>query len=180
MVKHAVVADAELFAWLEQHAADLRAPSVAPAHPLLRCVEIKAGVVQQDEREAGLRAILNFGHTVGHALESATDHDLPHGRAVALGMIVEGAMARDLCGFPAAALDRLGALLDALGLDMSLPEIPFDELLPYLGVDKKRQAGALRVALPRDLGQMAGADDGYTVGVASEQLRRAYEGEAQR
>ena len=176
MVKHAVIADAELFTWLQRHAADLSAPSVVPAHPLLRCVQIKAGVVQRDEREAGLRAVLNFGHTVGHALEGASGHALPHGRAVALGMMVEGALAHELCDFPATDLARLGALLDALGLEMSRPAIPFDDLLPYLGVDKKRQAGDLRVALPRALGEMAGADDRYTVAVEPDRLRRAYEG----
>ena len=176
MVKHAFIADAPFFCWLEQHAASLGRPSVVDQHPLLRCVQIKARVVQQDEREAGLRAVLNFGHTVGHALESASGHALPHGRAVALGMLLEGELARELCGLPRPALDRLAALLGAMELDLSRPALPWEALLPYLGVDKKRQDGELRMALPRELGAMAGADQGYTVAVPLQRLRRAYEG----
>ncbi len=180
MVKHAVIADEELFCWLEGHAASLREPAVVDEHPLRRCVQIKADVVQQDEREAGLRAILNFGHTVGHALESATGHALSHGRAVALGMLEEGELACRLCGWPRTDLSRLRALLHALGLDLSRPEVSFDALLPYLGADKKRQGGQLRVALPRALGEMAGEDQGYTVTVSPDQLRRVYEGDPAR
>ena len=177
MVKHAIIADEDLFCWLEEHAASMGAPSVLDDHPLRRCVEIKAGVVQQDEREAGLRAILNFGHTVGHALESASGHALSHGRAVALGMLLEGQLACELCALPRPALVRLGALLHDLGLDLSRPALAFDTLLPYLGVDKKRQEDQLRMALPCGLGQMAGADQGYTVAVPLVRLRRVYEGE---
>lgn len=176
MVKHAVIADEDLFCWLEQHAASMGVPSVVDDHPLRRCVEIKAEVVRQDEREAGLRAILNFGHTVGHALESASGHALSHGRAVALGMLLEGQLACDLCGFPHASLDRLGALLRDLGLDLWRPALDFEALLPYLGLDKKRQDGQLRMALPCDLGRMAGANQGYTVAVPLDRLRRVYEG----
>ena len=176
MVKHAFIADEDLFSWLEQHAASVGQPTVMDAHPLRRCVEIKADVVRQDEREAGLRAILNFGHTVGHALESASGHALSHGRAVALGMLLEGALARELCGLSRAALDRLGALLAELGLDLSRPALPFAALLPYLGVDKKRQGEELRMALPCGTGRMAGADQGYTVAVPLDRLRRVYEG----
>ena len=176
MVKHAVIADAALLDWIEDHAESLRRPGAVDPHPLRRCIEIKAEVVRRDEREGGLRAVLNFGHSVGHALESATDHALPHGRAVALGMLVEGAVARALCGFPAAQLRRLRALLERLGLDLTLPHgVSLAQLLPYLGADKKVRGGALRMALPAAVGSMAGADQGYTLEVSPEQLRRAWE-----
>ena len=179
LLKHAVIADAALFDWIEAHADALARPGRIDAFPLRRCVELKADIVRQDERETGLRAVLNFGHTVGHALERASDHVLSHGRAVALGMQVEARVAQALCGLPSAQLSRLLALTKRLGLPASLPALPFDALLPSLALDKKRDGG-LRLALPRALGSMASPRPGvHTVEVALEQLRSAYEEHAQ-
>jgi len=174
VVKIAFVADPELFSWLERHAVDLRRPGAADPRALGRCVELKARVVADDEREAGRRRILNFGHTVGHALEGALDHRVSHGEAVALGMGVEARLARELCGLPAGDEARLGALIEALGLERSLPAISPSELAPFLGLDKKRQGDRLLMSLPRALGRMAGAAEGYTVAVTRRQLERAW------
>jgi 3-dehydroquinate synthase len=175
LVKHAVIADAALWGWIEDNLERLRRPGKMDPHPLRRCVEIKAAVVRRDEREGGLRAVLNFGHTVGHALEGACGAAMPHGRAVALGMLVEGALARDLCGFPEADLARLRSVLAGLGLDLQPPALSLERLAPYLRLDKKRRAGELRLALPTAIGEMAGAGSGYTVAVTAERLRRAWE-----
>jgi len=176
MVKHAVIADVSLFEWIEAHVDRLAGPTVLDPHPLRRCVEIKAEIVSRDEREAGLRSVLNFGHTVGHALEAATGHAIGHGRAVAIGMVVEGAVARDACGLPPVAFSRLCHVLTELGIGPGTrPGVPFDALAPFLVADKKRRGDALRLALPRAPGQMAGAADGFTVPVALAALRRAWE-----
>ncbi len=178
IVKHAAIADAELFAWLEAHADELARPGAIDPHPLRRCVEIKAEVVGADERERGRRAVLNFGHTVGHALESAAAGTPAgaggHGRAVALGMQVEARLAEELCGFPARERERLLALLARLGLG-ARPALPFAALLPHLGLDKKRRGASLRCALPRSLGEMEQAAGSYTVEVTREQVERAWE-----
>ena len=175
MVKHAVVWDRALFRRLEARA-DLGLPGPVEPELLAAAVAVKVEVVSRDEREQGPRSVLNFGHTVGHALEAATNHGLAHGAAVALGMMVEAEAARRVCGFPAEERDRLAALLGGLGVVPPRPALPFSALEPHLAVDKKRQGAELLAALPRRLGEMAGADQGYTVPLPLELLRTLWEG----
>ena len=177
LVKHAVVWHRGLFRRLEAEA-DLGTPGRLAPDLLAAAVAVKVEVVSLDEREQGPRAVLNFGHTVGHALEAATDHRLPHGAAVALGMIVEADAACRLCGFPTEERDRLAALLGALGVVPPRPALPFSDLERHLAVDKKRRGAEPLAALPRRLGEMAGATRGYTVPVPLELLRALWEGEA--
>jgi 3-dehydroquinate synthase len=176
LVKHAMIADATLFAWLEAHVEELsRQETALLGHPLRRSAEIKGQLVLQDELEHGVRSLLNFGHTVGHAVEHATGHAVPHGRAVALGMLVEGLIARSTCGFPDADLQRLQRLLELLGIELDLPGCAFDSLVPYMARDKKVRDDAIRMALPLRIGAMAKDGDSHTVPVAEEALRRAWE-----
>jgi 3-dehydroquinate synthase len=113
---------------------------------------IKASVVEADEREGGQRAVLNFGHTIGHALEAALGYGIvTHGEAVARGMVVaaELSVRRGLC--PPADRDRLAALLDRFGLlTAGLP--PFEALEKYVFSDKKRRNGVLQFVLTRGVG----------------------------
>lgn len=178
LVKHAVIADEALFDWIEAHAEELARPASAlEAYPLRRSVEIKAGIVERDELEHGLRAVLNFGHTVGHALEKATRPALDHGRAVAIGMGVEGRLACALRGFPVEAQLRLEGCLARLGLPTAPPSLPFTELAPFLTLDKKRQDAQLAIALPDRLGTLAGPAGPYTVPVSLPALERAFAGD---
>lgn len=175
VVKHGVVADEALLAWVERHAETLCAGGPLPELlPIVRSVEIKGGIVARDEAEAGVRAVLNFGHTVGHGLERAGEHALSHGRAVGAGMVLEGRVAAELCGFPAQQQRRLERLLHRLGLGWEPGCLSLERLWPHLGLDKKRRAGALRMALPRRLGQMDPAGGRYTVEVPREALARAF------
>jgi len=180
MVKHAMVADEDLLGWIEAHAGELVGPPYrSDHHPLLRCARIKAEIVQQDELETGRRRLLNYGHTVGHALELASGHSLDHGRSVALGMLVEGRVATTLTSFSVDELERLRRCLARLDLPTRPPsELPFDALLPYLALDKKRQGGSLRMALPVRVGAMAAAHDTFAVTVPLEQARQAWQDEA--
>jgi 3-dehydroquinate synthase len=177
LVKHAVIADAHLFEWIEAHAAALLGPPWRQGdYPLRRCVEIKGEIVQRDEREQGLRSLLNYGHTVGHALEKATGHELDHGRAVAIGMALEGRVAVELCGFPGSELARLRALLERLGLPIRPPaDLSLEDLAPFLATDKKRQDGELRLALPERIGQMAAPKGRFTVPAPRAALERAWQ-----
>ncbi len=177
VLKHGVIADLALLAWLEAHARELRCPGALDPYPLRRCLELKAAVVAEDEREGGRRAILNFGHTIGHALERATGHALGHGEAVAVGMRVEARVARRRAGLPAEDEARLAALLQALGLPARWPGVSFEQLAPALAVDKKRQGGAARLALPARLGEMARDGEAWTLAVPLDELRRAWEAE---
>ena len=156
VVKHAAIADARLFAWLREHRAGIsdREPEVLA--PLVRrnC-EIKVEVVRKDEREEGLRAILNFGHTVGHALESLSDYrTLRHGEGVAIGMVVAARIAT-LLGLASKEVEQdVCALLEAFGLPTRIPETSAAAIVHSMKADKKSLGGAPRFVLPRALGKM--------------------------
>jgi len=158
VVKHAVIADADLFAWLETSARALRARDpAATAHAVLRCCEIKAGIVAADEREAGPRAVLNLGHTAGHALETALGHGvLRHGEAVAVGMLAEARFWSTRGGgqdVPA----RVASLLAALGLPLAAPRTPDPaafarRLAAAVAMDKKGARGTFVLVKPLRVG----------------------------
>jgi len=149
VIKHGLVRDEGFVAWLEQNVEKLLAcDAQALAHAVRRCCEIKAAVVAEDEREAGVRALLNFGHTFGHAIESGLGYGKwLHGEAVAAGM----AMAADLScrmGFIAQAdVDRVIALLKRARLPTAQPGIAPGRLLESMAADKKTEAGKLRFIL---------------------------------
>ncbi len=173
VVKAAAIADPAFFRWLESNASALVARDAgALERTVLRCVEIKGRVVRGDEREDGRRAMLNFGHTVGHALESVTGYRVPHGAAVAAGIAIEGRLAQRVTGFPAAHVRRIEGLLRAFGLPRRLPDgTPVNDLIAATRRDKKVREGLVRYALPRRLGRMpAGA--AVTVAVEDDIVRR--------
>ncbi|MDD5305979.1 MAG: 3-dehydroquinate synthase [Deltaproteobacteria bacterium] len=174
MVKTAVVADEELFSWMEGHTPALAAPNPLDAHAIARCVEAKCGVVRDDETETGRRAVLNFGHTIGHAIESASSFAIPHGVAVAMGMVVEARLAVALTGLPEEHARRVETLISKLGLT-PFPRVPFEAVRPFLAADKKNRAGEVRVALPARIGVMARTPGGEWTHVATPQrIEEAY------
>jgi 3-dehydroquinate synthase len=160
IVKTAAVADARLFAWLEASVADLiRRRPAAVEHALAACLRSKGRIVAADERESGRRAALNFGHTVAHALEAASRYEIAHGRAVAIGLRAEGALALRLTRFPARHLARLEALLLALVGAPLHARVSRSAFLAAARRDKKNRAGQVRCALPARIGRMpAGAN----------------------
>jgi 3-dehydroquinate synthase len=174
MVKHALVADAELFSRFEREASLLAGPTSLDVGLLARCVSIKADLVRTDEREAGRRAWLNLGHTVGHALERASDYRLAHGEAVARGLLVECRLAVERCGFLSADLGRLEALLHDLGFG-DLDPGPFAEAEPHLWMDKKNRSGAIHAVLPRAIGAMASEGDSATLAVEVEAFAKVWQ-----
>jgi 3-dehydroquinate synthase len=153
VVKHAVIRDADLLALLETRAEAILARDPAVLETIVaRNVRIKAEVVMADERESDLRRILNYGHTVGHALESMLG--LRHGRAIALGMVAEAriALGRGLIG--RAVADRQEHLLNRFRLPTRLAEPPdVDACLVLVKHDKKALAGAHHVVLPTAIGR---------------------------
>jgi len=152
VVKYGPIADPVFFDWLEAQADALAARQPeALAVAVRRSCEIKAAVVAADEEERGLRAILNFAHTFGHALEAGAGYGhLLHGEAVALGMRMAARLSVACCGLPAAQADRLDALLQRLGLPQSAPALDDARWLALMRGDKKSQAGRIRyVVLPR-------------------------------
>jgi 3-dehydroquinate synthase len=150
VIKIAAVADAAFFAWLENNIeALLSLDAEAIAHAVQRSCEIKAEVVAEDEREAGRRAILNFGHTFGHAIEHLQGYgEWLHGEAVASGMI----MAAQLSGIDSADVERLRSLIVAAGLPASPPAVGAQAMLDAMGMDKKVLNKGLRFVLLDRLG----------------------------
>jgi 3-dehydroquinate synthase len=172
-VKHGVIADAEYFAFLEreQRAVSGKEPAVLE-YVVRRSVEIKAAVVAADEREAGRRAILNFGHTVGHAVEATARFAALHGEAVAIGMAYEARLAETLGVAEPGTAARLRAALERYGLPLELPETAtVDALIGAMQLDKKAREGTVRFALPAAIGTMHRDAASWTV-AAPEQLVR--------
>ncbi len=150
VIKHGAICDIEFFAWLEENMqALLQKDPAALAHAVQRSCEIKAAVVADDELEAGRRAILNFGHTFGHAIERCAGFGAwLHGEAVAAGMV----MAAQLSGIADTDVERLRALIAQAGLPTTPPSISADAWMEAMGMDKKVQQGKLRFVLLRELG----------------------------
>ncbi len=157
IVKAGAIADAEFFAWLESNVAALvaRDPK-AIAHAVQRSCEIKAEVVAEDEREAGRRAILNFGHTFGHAIEHCQGYgEWLHGEAVAAGMV----MAAELSGIDASDTERLRALLQRANLPIAPPAVGSQAMLDAMGMDKKVLDKKLRFVVLEKLGSAVVTSD---------------------
>jgi len=174
-VKHGVIADADYFAFLEAEYAAIFAKHAPALERLVRhSVEIKAAVVAQDEREQGRRAILNFGHTVGHAIESTSKYEVLHGEAVSIGMVYEGRLAESLGIAAAGTARRISSVLERLHLPIERPDgSHVDELLAAMRADKKVRAGEIRLALPKTIGTAHGSDgEGWTVAVGEEAIRQ--------
>jgi len=155
VVKYGVIADAELFRFLERRMpAVLRRDSTALGWIIPRCAAIKARVVTKDEREGGLRQILNFGHTIGHALEAVTGYKrFLHGEAIGWGMIAATLMAVGTGKLSDAEAIRIIRLVASIGPLPRLGKIKASELRPILAGDKKARAGRVRWVLPRRIGK---------------------------
>ena len=173
-VKHGLIADREYFRWMEREAAALLGRDrSALEHLVHRSVEIKAEVVSGDERETGRRAILNAGHTVAHAIERATSYGIPHGEAVALGLVAECELAARLGRAAPAVGERVGALLTRLGLPTRVTSaLDPDAVLDAMSSDKKNRGAEVRFALPSELGGMVAAE-GWTVAAGEGEVRAA-------
>jgi 3-dehydroquinate synthase len=159
VIKYGFIADAGLVAELEQATEAIHAgfPDIHPQLlPLIRrCCAIKADVVARDEREGGLRAILNYGHTFAHAVETLTSYGTyVHGEAVAIGMHAAASYAVALGLCPPELVERQRVLLEQAGLPLRFPALPLDDVMAAFRRDKKATATSVRFVLPVDLGRV--------------------------
>ena len=176
VIKYGVIWDAELFAQLE---ASKRLDQLRYVKPeLINCIlthscQAKADVVGKDEKEGGLRAILNYGHTIGHAVESLTGYRLVnHGEAVAIGMVAAGQIAVDLGLWQKEDTERQNALIQKTGLPTQLPSgVDIEEIIQALQLDKKVKAGKVRFVLPTEIGVVTVTDE-----VSSDIIRQVLRG----
>ena len=164
-VKHAVIADDSLFSWIEAKLPQILALEMPVLVELLeRNIAIKARIVEQDEKEQGIRAYLNLGHTFGHAIEATAGYGvIEHGEAVALGMIAafELAVSLGICGCEAA--ERVRRLIERIGLPVKADLAANEALIAAMASDKKRKDSAVRFVLPERIGAVriiSGAERG--------------------
>jgi 3-dehydroquinate synthase len=174
VVKYGLIRDGAFFAWLEAHAeALLSGEPAALAHVVRRSCEIKADIVGRDEHEHGERALLNLGHTFGHAIESATGYtSWLHGEAVAAGLVMAAQMSHQSGLLPREDLERLVGLIERLGLPAHITDVPAEVLLEHMRIDKKVLGGRIRLVLLRGIG-----DALVTAEYDERCLRRTLEGQ---
>jgi 3-dehydroquinate synthase len=171
-IKHGAIADRRYFdRVLADKGALFNRDGPVLAQTVVESVRIKALVILDDEREHGRRAILNFGHTIGHALEANTGYRLLHGEAIAIGMALEGALGVRLGITNEADAITLKRAVEAFELPSALPgDVAVPSLLEAMRRDKKVRSGALRVSLIKVLGQAAGNESEWTTEVSPEVL----------
>jgi 3-dehydroquinate synthase len=164
-VKHGVIADREYFEWIASRGRDIRARQPAAiTHLVQRSIEIKAGVVTQDEREGGRRAILNAGHTVAHAIEAASGFQMLHGECVSIGLVVECRIAESMGLAEAGTAIAVARVLERFGLPLRLPEhLAPQAVLDAMAGDKKNRGGETHFSFPRAVGSMHGSGSSWTV-----------------
>jgi len=155
VIKYGPIADAGFLDWIEEKLPSLMAREPAAlAHAVRRSCEIKAAVVAQDERESGPRAILNFGHTFGHAIEAGLGYgQWLHGEAVGCGMVMAADLSHRLGLMPADFVARMRDLVQRAGLPVDAPDLGAATYLSLMRVDKKAEAGEIRFVLIEDLGR---------------------------
>ena len=180
IIKHGVIADeaylrqvaSGVSKLLSEHGSAGGSSGDSMLSLIVRSVEIKADVVSRDEREEGLRKVLNFGHTIGHAVEMVSGFSLLHGEAVAIGMALESRLAERIGLAQTGTAETVGSALKAAGLPIALPPgFERDAVIEAMRSDKKGRLGKTRFALPLRIGAMAGAETGWTVSVGDDQLR---------
>ncbi|MGH1484898.1 MAG: 3-dehydroquinate synthase [Cellvibrionaceae bacterium] len=170
IIKYGLIIDSEFYQWLEDHMAELKSlESSIIIEAIARSCETKADVVSQDEKESGIRAILNLGHTFGHAIEAAQGYgNWLHGEAVAAGMVVAAELSAQLGWIKGGEVDRLRTLLVAAELPVQIPsDMSVEKFLDLMSVDKKVIDGRLRLVLLKAIGESIVTDEAPKEAVAS-------------
>ncbi|WP_374046777.1 bifunctional shikimate kinase/3-dehydroquinate synthase AroKB [Massilia sp. YIM B02763] len=154
VIKHGAILDAAFFDWIERNIGKLVARDhAALAYAIARSCEIKSDVVKRDEREGGLRAVLNFGHTFGHAIEAGLGYGAwLHGEAVGCGMVMAADLSHRLGLVDAASVERVRKLAQAAGLPVTAPDLGTERWIELMEVDKKNEGGAIKFILLKPLG----------------------------
>jgi 3-dehydroquinate synthase len=171
VVKYAVIKDELFLTYLENHLDKIKALDKDALETIVvKSAMIKAEIVSRDEKDMGIRNILNFGHTVGHAVEAVTNFQVSHGQAVSIGMAAAAKIAVELDIMSANHLIRLIKILTEMGLKTSLPQVEVKDIMQAMQFDKKVLHGKIRLILPRSIGQVFITDD-VNPGVVEKVLR---------
>jgi len=155
IIKHGAILDGEFFSYLEENLDKIKALDDHVLEKVVsRSAEIKAGVVEKDELDLGLRNILNYGHTVGHAIESVSELKIWHGEAVAIGMLVEARIANRLGMLDKNEVIRLKDVIGRAGLPTEIPSLQLAKLIQAMKHDKKISQGKIKFVLPKSIGNV--------------------------
>ena len=160
VIKSAVIWDKEFFAYLETHLEGIKSLDDKELEEIIfRSAKIKAEIVEKDERELGLRSILNYGHTIGHAIESAADFKVSHGEAIAIGMMAAARISNRMGRLDIDELTRLMNLLKRANVTTEVPDIELDRIIRAVRHDKKILGGKIRFVLPKAIGDVFITDE---------------------
>ncbi|MBN1374929.1 MAG: 3-dehydroquinate synthase [Dehalococcoidia bacterium] len=155
VIKYAIIRDRDFFGLLEKNLDRIKSFDNTMLEEIIgRSATIKAHIVEKDEKDSGLRNILNFGHTVGHAIESASDYRIKHGQAVSIGMVTAAVISNKLGIFPEKDLLRLKNLLMEAGLPVGVPRLDMSKIIKAMEHDKKVHSGKIKFILPRRIGKV--------------------------
>jgi 3-dehydroquinate synthase len=174
VTKYSVIKDEELFEYLEKNIDRVFSfITKVLTHVIKRCCEIKGEVVELDEKESNLRKILNFGHTVGHAIETTSDYKISHGEAISMGMVIEGKIGIEMGFWNKFEFERLLVLLQRAGLPVKLPKsLDITRIIDVMKLDKKARQGNLEMVLPRKIGEMAKVNSNYGIRIEEKLIKR--------
>ena len=160
VIKSAVIWDAELFAYLEANLEQIKSLDDRALETIVfRSAKVKAAVVEKDEMDLGLRNILNYGHTIGHAIESVSDFGISHGQAVAIGMLAAARISNKLGVFDTNELTRLKGVIEEAGLPTEMPGLEAEAIIQSMRHDKKIVRGKIRFVLPKSIGEVFVTDE---------------------
>ena len=160
IIKYGMILDKEFFSYIEQNLEKIKAlDDEVMERVVSRSAEIKAGVVEKDEFDLGLRNILNYGHTVGHAIESVSGLKVWHGEAVAIGMLIEARISNKMGILNEEEMNRLKEVIARAGLPTELPPLETDEIIQAMKHDKKIIEGKIRFVLPKTVGEVFITDE---------------------
>ena len=175
VIKYGVIKDRDLFIRLENEMPRLKKLDEDLLEEVVtRCAGIKAAIVEKDEKDTGLRNILNFGHTIGHAIETVSDYKIKHGQGVAMGMMAASLISYRMDYLPYSALDKIKTVLIRAGLPTNIPGLDIQNIRQAMEHDKKKVGGKLKMVLPVSIGE-AMTTDRVTPELIEEALRDLYE-----
>ncbi|MCK5390966.1 MAG: 3-dehydroquinate synthase [Deltaproteobacteria bacterium] len=165
VIKYGVISDEELFSFLEENMHLIFSyDKKALTHIIKRGCLIKAKVVEKDEKESNLRKILNFGHTIGHAVENLSQYKISHGEAISIGMVAEGKLAVKMQLWSEGELNKLVSLIMNAGLATQIPDyMKVNDIISAMKLDKKSRSGHIEMVLPKRIGEMASVDESYGI-----------------
>lgn len=154
VIKYGIIRDVELFALIEANVEKIKLVDEQMLEDVVsRCVSIKAAIVEQDERDLGLRNVLNFGHTIGHAVETVSDFAISHGRSVAIGMVAASVISQRMGLLAETDLERIQSVIKRVGLPVKIPGLDIRRMAEAMEHDKKKVGGKIRMVLARGIGE---------------------------